>query len=314
MVDDMIIATYQNKLPTTPPDADDPPLHPSDAMTRGVNISETQCKGLATALWVHVEGRAFCVRYWQSTAGGSKDEAQVFFDGDLGDNKKARGVLNSTAARVTAGGLQRQAHVWSRVSGMPYFSVGRMGAFGSSGNHLRDRRTLLEARVAMAALDALKERYGYKRFHLVGQSGGGHTVAALLQMRGDIGCAVMASGAVSVKTSERDVGKTVGSVIRALHDPIDSVGKLQEQLGRRMILVSDPDDKNVSFHSQREYVERVKSKGLPILQITAAAGDPNFHGLASVGRRVASDCAKGIDDETLLKRYQNKTGPIVSRR
>jgi hypothetical protein len=164
----------------------------------------------------------------------------------------------------------------------------------------------------MAALDALKERHGYKRFHLVGQSGGGHTVALLLQMRTDIGCAVMASGVVSVKTFERDLGNTVGSIIRAFPDPIDSVGKLQQQPGRRMIVVSDPEDKVVSFRSQREFVERVKSKGLPILQITAAAGDTYFHGLASVGRRVASDCAKGLDDDTLIKRYQNKRPRLSS--
>jgi pimeloyl-ACP methyl ester carboxylesterase len=312
MAEDIIVNTYENKLPT--PDADDPPLHPQDVMTRGVNVSDTQCKSLATALWVRVEGRSFCVRYWQSEAGGSKDEAQVYFHGDLGDPKKGRGVLSATNARATAGGLQREARAWSRLAGMPYFSVGRLGAFGSSGNHLRDRRTLLEARVAMAALDALKERHGYKRFHLVGQSGGGHTVALLLQMRTDIGCAVMASGAISVKTLERDRGNTVGSIINALTDPIDSVGKVQQQPGRRMIVMSDPDDKIVSFRSQREYVERVKSKGLPILQIMAAAGDEYFHGLASVGRRVASDCSKGVDDETLIKRYQNKTTPVVSRR
>jgi pimeloyl-ACP methyl ester carboxylesterase len=313
MSEDTIIATYQKKLPP-PPDADDPPLHPPDVMTRGVNISEAQCTSLTTALWVRVEGRAFCVRYWHSVAGGSKDEAQVYFHGDLGDNKKARGVLNSAAALVTAGGLQREAHVWSRVSGMPYFSVRRLGAFGSSGSHLRDLHALLEGRVAMAALDALKERHGYKRFHLVGQSGGGHTVAVLLQMRADIGCAVMASGLVSVKTAARDLGKPVSSVTRAYHDPIDSVGKLQQQPGRRMIVVSDPEDKVVSFRSQREFVERVKSKELPILQITAAAGDAYFHGLALVGHRVASDCAKGLDDETLIKRCQNKAAPVVSQR
>jgi pimeloyl-ACP methyl ester carboxylesterase len=193
---------------------------------------------------------------------------------------------------------------------MPYFSVGRLGAFGSSGNHLRDMHTLIEARAAMAALDALKERHAYKRFHLVGQSGGGHTVALLLQMRADIGCAVIASGLVSINTAARDLGKTV----RAVHDPIDSVGKLQQQAGRRIIVVSDPEDKVVSFRSQREFVERVKSKGLPILQITAAAGDANFHGLALVSHRVAADCAKGLDDETLIKRYQNKVAPVVSQR
>jgi hypothetical protein len=135
----------------------------------------------------------------------------------------------------------------------------------------------------------------------------------LLQMRADIGCAVMASAVVSVMIRARDLGKTVGSA-RGAYDPIDAVGKLQQQPGRRMIVVSDLEDKVVSFHSQHEFVERVKSKGLPILQITAAAGDADFHGLASVGRRVAYDCAKGLDDETLTKRYQNKTAPIVSRR
>jgi hypothetical protein len=53
-------------------------------------------------------------------------------------------------------------------------------------------------------------------------------------------------------------------------------------------------------------IERVTSKGLPILQITAAAGDTNFHGLASVGHHVASDCAKGLDDDTLINRHKNK--------
>src|SRR5262249_23495299 len=142
--DDAIVATHQNKLPLTPPDADDPPLHAADVMTRGVKPNETQCKGLAMALWVRVDGRNFCVRSWLSTAGGSKDEAEVFFHGDLGDNRKPRGTLNAFAARTTAGGLLREAHAWSRLFGGPYATVGRLGAYGSSGNHLRDRRTLLE--------------------------------------------------------------------------------------------------------------------------------------------------------------------------
>jgi len=311
---DAIVTAHQNKLPGTPPDADDPPLHAADVMARGVKLNEAQCKGLAMALWVHFENRNFCVRYWLSTAGGSKDEAEVFFNGDLGDNKKPRGTLNAFSARTTAGGLLREAHAWSRQFGGPYAAVGRLGAYGSSGNHLRDRRTLLEARVAGAALDVLKERHGFKRFHLVGQSGGGHTVAALAQMRTDIGCAVMASGAISVKSMQRDYGRPVGANIKALYDPIDFVAKMQQRPALRMIVVSDPDDRWVSFHSQREFVERVRSRGLPILHITAAAGDEDFHGLASIGRRLAMDCAKGVDDETLVNRYQTKAAPVASRR
>jgi dienelactone hydrolase len=183
-----------------------------------------------------------------------------------------------------------------------------MGAFGSSGNH-RDRRSLLEIHVVMAALDALKQEHNIKRFHLVGQSGGGHTVAGLVQRRTDIGCAVMASAVVSVKSMVRDLGKPVTPNIKALYDPIDAVGGMEHQPGRRMIVLSDPDDRIVSFRSQREFVERVKQKGMPILHVTAAAGDKGFHGLTGQGLRIAADCAKNVDDDALVARYQNKPAP-----
>ena len=110
--------------------------------------------------------------------------------------------LLSTA--TLAAGSTATRNLWSRrdplamraykrlpITEGPYFLIARPGAFGSSGHHLKDRRTLLEIRVAVAALDALKRHYGFELFHLVGQSGGGHTVAGLAQLRGDIGCAVI---------------------------------------------------------------------------------------------------------------------------
>ncbi len=310
--DEKIVATYQNKVPDVAPDAPDPPLHTPGAVSRGVTINESQCKSLATALWVRVDGRGFCVRYWISTAGGKKDEAMVFVNGDLGPYVNNKLELNQFSALVTAGTMQRDAHRWSRVFGGPYIAIGRLGAYGSSGDH-RDRRSLLEVRVAMAALDGLKYRYGFKRFHAVGQSGGAHTVAAFTQMRSDIGCAVMASGALSVKSAARDRGAPITSRIRAAYDPIDFVGAMQHQVGRRMIVMSDPDDRKASFRSQKEFVDRVKAKELPILHITAAAGDSDFHGLTSDGLRLAADCVTGVDDDTLVTRYQTKTAPVARR-
>jgi len=67
---------------------------------------------------------------------------------------------------------------------------------------------------------------------------------------------------------------------------------MQDQAGRRMVVLADPDDRIVSARSQREFVDRVRSRGLPILHITAAAGDEDHHGLASIGRRLVADCAK----------------------
>ena len=312
--DDAIVAKYQNKVPEIPPDADEPRLHAADVLTRGIALTELQCKGLASAIWVRVEGRTFCVRYWMSAAGGKKDDAMVFLDGDLSETEKGSGKLNSHSVRVTSSSMQRNAQFWSRVYGGPYVVIGRPGTFGSSGHHGRDRRTALEVKVVMAALDALKERHGFKRFHTIGQSGGGHTVAAMAQMRADMGCSVMASGVLSVKSRERERGIQIGTRIMAAYDPIDFVGAMRHQPGRRMIVISDPDDRAVSFRSQREFVERVKAKGVPILHLTMAAGDDKYHGLASQGRQLAADCAKDVDDEALTAKYQTKAAPVASRR
>lgn len=303
-----IVAAYQDKVPDMPPDAPDPPLHTPQELARGVAPNESRCKSLATALWVHADGRGFCVRYWISTAGGKRDEAIVFFHGDIGAYINSKLQLSSYSAAATAGGMQRRANQRSRFIQAPYVAIGRIGAYGSSGDH-RDRARPIEVRVAAAALDALKERYGLKRLHVAGQSGGAHTVAALLQTRDDIGCAVMASGAISFRSSIHGRGRWSPAAIKQRYDPIDFIGAMRERPGQRMIVLSDPDDRAVSFRSQKEFVDRVKARGLPILHITAAAGDEDFHGLEWEAIRVAGDCAKGVDDSGLVTRYQTKTAP-----
>jgi dienelactone hydrolase len=309
VVTQTIATSYENKKPETPPDVAEPPLHTADTLTLGVAIDERRCKALGTALWLRVDGRGFCVRYWMSTAGGRKDEALLYVHGDIGGVVDGKIGLDAGSKRLTAASLQRDAHLWSRVYGGPYIALGRPGALGSSGHHLRDRRTSIEVRVVDAAIDALKELHGFKRLHAVGQSGGGHTVAALLQRRGDLGCAVITSGTVSVKGHTRDMGKPLNAKVVSSYDPIDHVKAMQHQPGRRVILLSDPEDRVIPFRSQREFVERVKARGLPILHLTAGAGDERFHGLGSDGLRLAADCAKGVDDAALTARYQTKTPP-----
>lgn len=298
--------------PRTSPDAEDPPLNTLDTLSRGVVLSEAQCRALGMAIWVTVEARGFCVRYWISTAGGMTDEALVNIHGDIGGREPGRVYLADDADRRTAGGQQRNAERWSRIYGGPFISIGRAGAYGSSGDHLRERRTLLEVRVVMAALDALKERDGFKRFHIVGHSGGGHTVAAMLEMRSDLGCAVMTSGILSVKTNALDLDWPINAKIAASYDPIDFIDAIQSRPGQRMIVISDPDDSRVPYRSQREFVERVRVKGLPILHVKAAASDAQSHELMSEGLRLATDCAKGAGDTELIRRYQTKAPPNLA--
>jgi pimeloyl-ACP methyl ester carboxylesterase len=302
-----IVAKYQNKAPEIPPDADDPPLNTPAVLTHGVVVSEAQCKDLRNAVWVRVDGAGYCVRYWMSTAGGSKDEAVVYIHGDLGD-AKTPGQLNKYSAFMTDSRMQREVQRWSRLYGGPYIAIGRLGAFGSSGDH-RKRRSLLEIRVVLAALDELKVRHGLRRFHLAGQSGGAHTVAGLAQMRSDVGCAVMAAGVISVKARARDQGRKIEAGLKALYDPLDHVAAMQPQPGRRMIVLSDPDDQIVSFRSQREFAERARAKGLPILHVSADAGTESFHGLHNESQNMAIDCAKDMDDNALAGKYQNKAAP-----
>jgi dienelactone hydrolase len=306
--DDAIVSKYQNKVPEIPPDADDPPLNARTVLTHGVVVSESQCKRLPHAAWVRVDGTDYCVRYWISTAGGLKDEVVVFVHGDLGDNK-APDNLNRYSALMTAGRMQRDVQRWSRVYGGPYIAIGRLGAYGSSGEHRRQRRTLLEIRVVSAALDELKARHGFRRVHLAGQSGGAHTVAGLAQMRADIGCAVMASGVISVKTRARDLGRKIDAGIKGAYDPVDYVKAMQHQEGRRMIVMSDPDDQITSYRSQREFVERVRARNLPILHVGADSGAETFHGLHNESQSMGIDCAKNMDDDALIAKYQKKTAP-----
>jgi hypothetical protein len=75
-----------------------------------------------------------------------------------------------------------------------------------------------------------------------------------------------------------------------------------------MIVVSDPDDQVVSFHSQWEFAERVRAKSLPILQVSADSGTESFHGLHNESQSMAI-VAKGMDDSALVAKYQNKATP-----
>ena len=287
----------------------EPPLHTIRVLREGLRIKEPRCNANPTALWLHVEGRAFCIRYWIARrAAAPRAAALVLLHGDVGRRVKARYVLGEDD-RFTASEVQYESRAVARIFPGHGVVLGRPGTYGSSGSHLEDRRTLREVRAIAAALDALKARHGIKRFHFAGHSGGGTIVAALAQARDDIGCAVITSGALSVTTMQRDAGVAVGQNPPSFYDPIDHVAALVGRPGLRLIVVSDPDDKLVSFRSQHEFVERVRAHDLPIVHITAAARDRQSHNLHAHGIRLAADCAKGMDDQALVARYQANPAP-----
>src|SRR5260370_8776002 len=91
-----------------------------------------------------------------------------------------------------------------------------------------------------AAIDGIKQRYGFEGFHLVGQSGGSKLVGGLIGLRHDIACAVSGSGPLATPGSPRitDPGRTY-------FDVTQNVPLLARNRSLRLLLVTDPADKKV---------------------------------------------------------------------
>jgi hypothetical protein len=86
-------------------------------------------------------------------------------------------------------------------------------------------------------------------------------VAGLVQLRSDIGCAAIASGAVSVRSADRDSGYPIVGKSR-FYDPIDHVKTMRQRPDLRLFVVSDRNDKIVSYRSQLARRRR-PAPGLP---------------------------------------------------
>jgi hypothetical protein len=50
----------------------------------GRTMTQAQCAAAAQAVWISAMGRALCMRYFLSTAGGEGSRAVVFLNGDAG--------------------------------------------------------------------------------------------------------------------------------------------------------------------------------------------------------------------------------------
>src|SRR5262249_4744239 len=202
--------------------------------------------------------------------------------------------------------LQERIAGWSRNLRMPYLYIARPGSYGSSGEYAK-RRTPREIDLISAALDAIKSRHGYTRLHLAGYSEGGHAAAALLARRTDLGCIVLASSLLSVRSRLAEEARDQD--VTGNKHPVDPVALVDQVVKRpdlRIIVVTDPDDAVISARSQTAYVRRASAAGLPVQQIFAAATDFSAHGLWRAGLSVAADCARGVMDDAIVSKYQNK--------
>ncbi len=265
-------------------------------LLRGIAITHEQCDATNQTLWLTVHGRDFCVRYYLSTAGGEGKRPVVFLQGDqLGKyNWKTWSWTDTSEARdVDTADIIRGNDQLSKLTKTTAIYVGRIGVDGTSGNHL-SRKSVLELDLMNAALDALKQRYGFEGYHLAGQSGGSSLVAGLAERRNDIGCVVIGSGRILSPDlpASKDIAKSQ-------FDPTEKLSQLVQNRALHIFVVTDKADKRVPASQQIGLVERLRKAGRPVPQFFVEATDDLRHGVVAYTQLVSAGCILDRPDDEI---------------
>jgi hypothetical protein len=275
-------------------------------MLHGVTITRPQCAAIEQAVWLSVSGRDFCVRYYISTAGGEGPRPLVFLQGDYFgklDPKTWTWVDPSDAKDINTDDLTKMADAFSKMAKTTAIYLARIGVEGTSGNHT-SRKTVLELHLMNAALDAIKQRYGFEGFHLVGQSGGSKLVGGIVGLRHDIACAVSGSGPLVMPGGPKnaDPGRT-------FFDVSQNIPALAQNRSLRLLLVTDPADKKVPIAQQTAFADRMRQAGRQVPQFLVEATDEDHHGVVMYSELVAAGCVLGRTDGEIAR----AVGTVVKR-
>jgi len=271
--------------------------------TAGSSSTPEQCAHMTNAVWVEVESFRECIRYSPSSDfdSGHVRKAIVYIEGDILSLNGA----SPSYGNWTRGKRIKKANIEQERGGTAYMILARPGTEGSSGNQ-NWRRTRYETLVINAALEKIKAKYRIEEFGLVGQSGGGGLVAALIAERQDVLCAVSASGVTAVRYRVITAGRSsdyTGQSISDVWDPVDQLPRVHPMSGFRMFVTSDQLDTDVSFSSQDYYVRQAKKFNLEITQIMVHGAGIAHHWTSAVGNRVVEDCMLGISSDYIFRTY-----------
>ena len=275
----------------------------------GSTLTQAQCAAFGdTGIWVTVEGRGECLRYFHSGLQATNPVVHIWFHGDRMSQNFNGGawVHDYYFDHNTPEALAARAETGARNSGVPYIRFSRPGVYGSTGSH-KQRRQAREGLVINAALDALKARHGIEALALSGQSGGGHVVAALLPRRTDIVCAAITSGVVSVRKRSRIRGWGGRDITgySTFYDPIEHVAEIPAAAKRTIFIIGDPKDSNVPFVTQGDYYQALVDAGHQAEIIRAKGRGRSNHGLSHAGFGVIRDCLEGMPASAIARKHSN---------
>lgn len=304
----------------------DDEIYPVKYITAGAPASSEQgCASLPNAVWVSTqwvrkgllgdssEDIHECIRYFPSDNAVGADSAIIFFSGDIvpvpgrGDETNNPGYpRNSYRKQID------YANAIARSVGLPFIHVARPGMYGSSGQTNYYRHSIKEAVTLNAAVDAIKRLLGYRRISVIGQSGGGGVVAALLTSgRTDLDCVTLSSATASIRTRLRTTPAfawvrpgqdTTGLPLNQVYDARERLDGVQPDTHRRVFMLADPEDKQVSFFSQKEFAEAANAKGIPIRFMPTHGVGAAHHNTQVAGIEITALCMRGRSDEDIVER------------
>ncbi len=302
--------TFSSIEPPGIPEATQPILPPTrfsrTDLIFGTTSDAASCAALPYAVWVTSVGAPECIRYYYSEIGGHGGRALVFFNGDFtyrGPDGLA--AVDPDYSRLGPLDLQRIAETRSRDYGGPMVYLARPGTLGSSGQELSVRHSPREVALISAAIAEIRRRHGIMTFDLVGHSGGGLIVGALVAERSDIGCAVTSSGVLAARAWSMEKLSGDPASVSYLYDPLDHVKDIHPGPDFRYFILTDAQDTTVPLASTRAYLAALADAGIPFVHIGLTAADEAHHDLALHGFRAAIACAHGQTEaqiRTLLTR------------
>ncbi|MFM0045519.1 MULTISPECIES: hypothetical protein [Paraburkholderia] len=248
----------------------------ADAMLHGVSPPYVR-DNIPGHVWVEAAGRAECLRFYGAATGVPP---VIFLEGDIfrrRDDGEPHWTVGEGYDEIAPWQMQAEAEQYAIAIGRTFVNLARPGTYGSSGNH-HERRREREVALVDCALDRLKNAFGWQSINLAGLSGGGHLVAALMARRGDIDCAVIASGNVAVRMRNQERGMHVDVTgYSDFVDPIDLVLDVARHPPNKVIMLTDPRDQIVSAVVQTAYVRALHYAGVAVEHRFLPATDAQHH-------------------------------------
>lgn len=284
------------------------------AVVAGIAIDRPTCAALEraeTALWVEVDGRGSCLRYYAAglaAAPRPNPIAMLWLNGDvLGPKGNDADKRQKGFGPVEMVALERRL---SSRFGVPSLFLARPGTYGSAGKHYAVRGRPLEARLVAAAIDALKRRYHVDAWALAGHSGGGTLAAQMLAERDDLRCVVLSSGASAYRAYAEARGLLKPGAPLPRFDPYAALDRIKPAPSRRIFVIGDPRETNVPFTTQTLYFQGLVARGHAARLIPLSrAIDARHHDLVDYAETANGLCATGASTDAIVTTLTSMPAP-----